>query len=265
MSSIIDVHSHIGQFTNAAMSADGQRLSQMSREAGITHVVTFSIEACYGSLDLGNRHTLAEVDRHNDMLSAMVVVHPRHPASSATWMREAASNPNVVGVKLHPVLGDFDILDAGVMKLMDEQIGPSGLTVLSHVGNESPNVPIDKYLKLAARYPQIRFIAAHLGIGILGNNDAAVNAWKANPLQNVWFDMGTLRAFCGGSVENLLAAVGPDRICFGTDAPLYRSAPFVKVLETLAVDSETRENIAWRNAMAAIPALAGRVRTPARS
>ena len=148
------------------------------------------------------------------------------------------------------------------MRLMENSIGPSGLTVLSHVGNESPNVPIDKFLKLAARFPQVRFIAAHLGIGVLGSNDAAVNAWTGNPQPNVWFDMGTLRAFCSGAVEHLLEAVGPDRICFGTDAPLYRPAPFVRVLETLDVSNETREKIAYRNALVAIPALASRVNVP---
>ena len=88
------------------------------------------------------------------MLSAMVVAHPAHLSSSARWIREASSNPNVVGVKIHPVLGDYDILDCSVMRLMEDHIGPSGLTVLSHVGNESPNVPIEKYLKLAARFPK---------------------------------------------------------------------------------------------------------------
>jgi hypothetical protein len=33
--------------------------------------------------------------------------------------------------------------------------------------------------------------------------------------------MGTLRVFARGAVEGQLDAVGPDRICFGTDAPLY--------------------------------------------
>ena len=261
MAPIIDLHSHLGQFTNSAMSADGERLCSVSRAAGITHVVTFSIEACYGTLDRGNRYTLDQVDRH-PMLSAMVVAHPAHLSSSASWIREASSNPNVVGVKIHPVLGDYDILDSSVMRLMEDHIGPSGLTVLSHVGNESPNVPIEKYLKLAARFPQIRFVAAHLGVGIMGSNRAAANAWMQSPQANVWFDMGTLRAFCSGSVETLLEVVGPDRICFGTDAPLYRSAPFVSVLETLDVPEETREKIAWRNALNAIPTLASRLAAP---
>src|SRR5581483_9030720 len=206
---IIDVHSHIGAITNSAMSADGERLAGLLRQAGITHAVTFSIEACYGSVDLGNRYTLDEV-ASQPMLSAMVVAHPLHLEASATWIREAASNPRIVGVKLHPVLGDYDILDRRVRRLMEEHIGPAGLTVLSHVGNESPNVPIDKYLKLASYYPQIRFIAAHLGIGILGSSQAAVNAWAANPCQNVWFDMGTLRAFASGSIEALLEVAGSD-------------------------------------------------------
>src|SRR5215475_160698 len=86
MTPIIDVHSHLGQFTNSAMSADGETLSRVSREAGITHVVTFSIEACYGTLDRGNRYTVDEVNRQS-MLSAMVVAHPNHMASSAAWIR----------------------------------------------------------------------------------------------------------------------------------------------------------------------------------
>src|SRR2546425_11973704 len=96
---IIDVHSHIGQVTNSAMSADGEALCRMFEEAGITHAVTFSIEACYGALDLGNERTLDEVAKHA-MLSAMVVAHPNHMASSARWIREATSNPKIVGVKL---------------------------------------------------------------------------------------------------------------------------------------------------------------------
>lgn len=259
MPALIDVHSHLGQFASSRMSADGEQLCRLFRRAGITHGVAFSIEACHGGIDLGNQYTLAEVEKH-DMLSAMVVLHPQHPASSARWVAQAASNLKIVGAKLHPVLGNFDILSNSVLRLMEEMVGPSGLTVLSHTGNESPNVPIGRFLQLAARFPGINFIAAHLGVGILGSGGAAIDAWKtAGPLPNVWFDMGTLRSFSSGAVESLLEAVGPDRICFGTDAPLYVPDCFVRLLEALSLPAGVHEQIAWRNALAAIPRLAGRV------
>ena len=106
------------------MSADGTRLCDLFRQAGITHGITFSIEACYGAIDLGNRYTLDEVAKH-DMLSAMVVAHPNYFEASARWVAEAGANPDVVGVKIHPVMGGFDVLSAGVMRLMEQVIEPS--------------------------------------------------------------------------------------------------------------------------------------------
>ena len=31
-------------------------------QAGVTHAVAFSIEACYGGIDIGNAYTLGEVE-----------------------------------------------------------------------------------------------------------------------------------------------------------------------------------------------------------
>lgn len=252
---IIDVHSHLGCSIHSAMSADGVRLSALARTAGITHSICFSLEACSGSLDLGNRYTLDEVEKHPE-LSALLVVHPYHREASLRWIAEAARHPRVLGVKIHPNLGNYDVLSRGMMDLLENHIGPAGLPVLSHVTNDSPTVTIASYLKLAARFPQIHFVAAHLGLGVFGAGDATIEAWADHPLDNVWFDMGTLRAFVNGAVETLLTTVGPDRLCFGTDSPLYTPAPFVRLLETLDTDDETREKIAWRNAVQAFPRLA---------
>ena len=261
MNALIDVHTHLGQFSTHAMSADGERLCALLRQADIAHAVTFSIEACHGALDLGNRYTLDQVARH-DMLSAMVVAHPLHLHASRRWVAEAGSNANIVGVKLHPVLGNYDIRSAAMNRLIEEVVAPAGLTVLSHVGNESANAPIASYLELARKFPSVRFIAAHLGIGVMGLAGAAIDAWREGLCGNVWFDMGTLRAFCNGAVVDLLEAVGPDRICFGTDAPLYIPAPFTRLLECLPIGDDAREKIAWRNALASIPALGGRPGVP---
>ena len=60
------------------------------------------------------------------------------------------------------------------------------------------------------------------------------------------------------AVESLLEAVGPERICFGTDTPLYTPAPFVRLLETLEVTEEVRERIAYQNALDVLPSLTGK-------
>ena len=253
----IDIHAHIGQFTNAAMSADGARLAALYRGAGIAHGVAFSIEACYGGLDAGNRYTLDEVAQQPS-LSAMIVVHPHHLKASAYWVAEAARNPAVVGIKLHPVLGQWDILCAAATRLMEEVVAPSGLPVLSHVGNESPNAPVARFLQFASQFPQVRFVAAHLGVGVMGLADASIDAWRERPLQNVWFDMATLRAFHTGAVEAVVEGVGADRVCFGTDAPLYQPAPFVRLLEALALPHDTKRKIARENALCVFPRLRAR-------
>ncbi|MFN7925182.1 MAG: amidohydrolase family protein [Bryobacteraceae bacterium] len=261
MKALIDVHSHLGQYSIGSMSADGDRLCALYRQAGVTHAVSFSIEACYGGIDAGNRSTLAHA-AEQDMLSVMVVAHPSHYEPSRAWIAQARSNPKIVGIKLHPALGNWDLLSRASLRLMEEAIAPAGLPVLSHIGNDSPNSTIDKYLELAGRFPSVRFIAAHLGVGITGLADTAIDAWSRTPRENVWFDMGTLRAFLTGSVEALLRVVGPDRILFGTDAPLYHPAPFVRMLEALEIDDLARQRIAWVNAVTVIPALRGRAGVP---
>jgi predicted TIM-barrel fold metal-dependent hydrolase len=251
---LIDVHTHIGQFAAASQSADGGSLCAMLQPAGITQAIGFSAEACYGGIDLGNRYTFQEVSKH-DMLKMLLVLHPYHYKSSVRLLQEFAASPKVAGVKLHPHLGNYHVLDTKLIRLIEEEIAPRDLTVLSHVGNDAPNVqPLD-FMRLAGMFPQTRFVAAHLANGILGASHSGINAWREFEPRNVWMDMATLRAFHTGVLEEYVQAVGNDRICFGTDAPLYWPAAFVTMLQTAELDMDTREKIAWKNAQQAFPQL----------
>src|SRR5690349_18655592 len=83
----------------------------------------------------------------------------------------------LLGVKIHPHLGSYHILDRNLSRLIEREIAPRGLPVLSHVANDAPNVTARDFFTLARRFPETNFIAAHLGVGILGDPNAALNAW----------------------------------------------------------------------------------------
>lgn len=251
----IDVHTHLGWFSEANLSADGERLCASLRKAGITEAISFSAEGCHGAIAPGNRYTFQEVCRH-DMLRMLIMVHPYHYENSVECLREMADHPKVVGVKIHPHLGNYHVLDRNLSRLIDAEIAPRGLPVLSHVANDAPNVTAAEFLRLALRFPETNFVAAHLGIGILGDSQAALNAWVETQPTNVWMDMATMRVFQTGKIEECVSVVGGNRVCFGTDAPLYCPAPFSAALDSFEFSEEVRELISWKNALDAFPRLA---------
>jgi predicted TIM-barrel fold metal-dependent hydrolase len=251
---IIDVHTHLGEFADGRQSASGAVLCDMLRVAGITRAIAFSAESCYGGVTLGNHYTFQEVLKH-EMLAMLIIVHPQHFEDSRRLLEELSEHPKVVGIKLHPHHGHYHILDRTLSRLIEQEIAPRGLPILSHVANDSPNVTARDFFELSKRFPEQHFIGAHLGIGVLGNAQHAIDAWEEYQPQNVWLDTGTLRMFHKGKMETYVRTVGPDRLCFGTDSPLYTPAAFTRVLETLDIDDETRQKIAWKNALAAFPKL----------
>src|SRR5690349_7691466 len=108
MRRLIDVHTHLGWFSDARLSADGDRLCGMLRQAGITEAISFSAEGCYGAIAPGNRYTFDEVRKH-EMLRMLVVAHPYHYRDTAEFLEQHAEHPQVVGVKIHPHLGSYHI------------------------------------------------------------------------------------------------------------------------------------------------------------
>jgi len=222
--------------------------------AGITRAIAFSAEACYGGIELGNRYTFQEVSNF-DMLRMLLVLHPYHYESSVRLLEEFADHPRVLGVKLHPHLGSYHVLDSELMRLIEKEIAPRDLTILSHVGNDAPNVQPADFMRLATRFPETRFVAAHLANGVLGGASSGINAWREFEPKNVWLDMATLRVMHTGILEEYVEAVGPNRILFGTDAPLYWPAAFVRMLETSELEPAVQEKVAWKNATQAFPRL----------
>jgi predicted TIM-barrel fold metal-dependent hydrolase len=106
-------------------------------------------------------------------------------------------------VKLHPWLHDYRLTDAiPLLQRCEER----GLPVLAHLGLG----PAEDVEQVLDRCPQLKLVLAHGGIPHFER------LWR---LPRVRFDVA-LRALCSDStVRRLLAAVGPERVLFGSDAP----------------------------------------------
>ena len=95
-----------------------------------------------------------------------------------------------------------------------------------------------RFFRLAAKFPELNFVAAHMGVGVLGTLDAAIDAWLEHCLNaNVSFDLGTMRISIPARCI-LLTRSWTYKLCFGTDAPLYWPPALTWTLQTLDLSPE---------------------------
>jgi len=84
------------------------------------------------------------------------------------------------------------------------------------------SAPLD-FIRWADEYPNVTLILAHLGNGgsAAGDPRLQVQAIQASRHGNVFVDTSSARSILPGLLEWAVAEIGPERILFGTDTPLY--------------------------------------------
>ena len=107
------------------------------------------------------------------------------------------------GVKLHPWLHDYQLIDAiPLLKRCEER----ALPVLAHLGLGPPE-DVEAVLEAC---PKVKLILAHGGIPHFDR------LWR---LPRVRFDVALRALISEATVRRMLDAVGPGRVLFGSDAP----------------------------------------------
>jgi predicted TIM-barrel fold metal-dependent hydrolase len=186
------------------------------------------------------RAALANLAHWEDMAGiAMAVVMPAPtpaPNSRAVvetlagdprWIPCAQVNPNAPGavdearhavtalgcrmLKVMPALYNAPPLSAAVRALMDVARETGIIVNIHSTGNHGDPLEIGA---LARRYPDVPIIMDHMGYRNDGR--AAIAAAEDNP--NIFLGT-TIAAFEPGFVATAIAAVGPERIIFGSNLP----------------------------------------------
>jgi len=177
-----------------------------------------------------------------------VVFGAVHPADDeAPAKLRALADRGARGVKLHPTMQRVAPDDPRAMALY-EVCRERGLIVFFHAGRAGvepgfmqPYARMEHYRAPVEEFADVRFVFGHAGARDL---DEAIPVARGRP--NVWME-----AHGQGvrDIRRLLDEVGPERVLFGTDWPLFpQAASLAKLLIATRDDASVRDRVFRENA-----------------
>lgn len=181
----------------------------------------------------------------DDRIVAFGSVHPDAPDALEELERIHAAG--LKGVKLHPEYQQFYV-DDEKMKPIYRKISQLELITLFHAGHDygfpPPYHAMPEHFLRALQWFDAPVVAAHWGG--MGCSLEVVDKLCGAPL---WFDLSFGYASIARSVaRRIVDKHGADRLLFGSDMPWHRPQWELRLLDTLELSPEEREQICWRNA-----------------
>ena len=253
----IDVHGHYGTCqgdgpisqTDRFMSATAAEVAKRAANCGVEQTLVSPLAGLFprGRADAVSANEVAfrEVPEVPGLLQ-YVIVNPLQPRTfnQARTMLQASW---CVGIKIHPEEHRYQIADQGeaLFSFFEEVQSP----VMTHSG--CPNsLPAD-FVPFADRHPGVRLLLAHLGNGTgdAQRVDLQVRAVAAARHGNIWVDTSSVRNFLPGLIEWAVSELGPERLLFGSDTPLYHIAMQRVRIETAEISAAAKRLILRENAL----------------
>ena len=118
------------------------------------------------------------------------------------------------GLKLHPVIDHYSLLDRELDPIIDTAAN-IGIPIMIHTG-WGPNGSVEDVGKLAERYPDARFVIAHMKEE-RGVNRRLSHIEIASRYENVWLECSYVEH--PRRITQAVEKLGSDRILFGSDCP----------------------------------------------
>jgi predicted TIM-barrel fold metal-dependent hydrolase len=217
----VDIHWHPDHWNLGEHVPSPEEQTEIFDRYGYERVIALSIRALNDSLATGNAETEAWFAR-DPRIYGLIVVDPARATESAEQITRYAGHPRFVGLKA--------IQDPLGIGLDHEAFAPilaacetHALPILAHL----PGVA-----EAARRHPEVTIVAAHGNWGRAGH---------LADVRNVCFDFSTGHALREETqLKRFVAAVGADRVCFGSDMQLLSPAwSLAKLFEAqLAAEDE---------------------------
>lgn len=238
---ITDVHAHIS-FSN--LEEDKRDLLRTAQRYGVTRYYISNVAGgYYPDEEMVTRYNDSVRDfcrEQPELIRGYTYLNPRNK-NSLTELRRGIEDYGMAGVKLWvATYCDVPEVDPIAQQLIAYDKPLLLHTFWKSVGQLADETTADHVANLAARYPELKIIMAHLG----GEAYHSIRAIAKYP--NVWVDnSGTLVG--SNDLNHTVKLLGADRVLFASDMGIAFPGPYGQILEAELTEDQ-RENILWKNA-----------------
>ena len=254
---ITDVHAHvfpdkladkaahsIGDFYGAASycAASVENLLREEQKAGISR--------CVISNSAVTPHQVHDV---NTFLASAAASHPSFVGFGSIYPGmdgfeeelDRIVSLGLRGLKIHPDFQKLPIDDPSGIETY-RAVARRGLPVLFHMGDNRYDFSSPERLtNLLRRVPDLQVVAAHFG----GWNIWPQSLAHPQPESVLYDTSSTLGMTDRDIVLRLIDKIGPDRLIFGTDFPMWSPKEELARFLALDLDESSRQKILYKNFM----------------
>lgn len=229
----IDVHGHLAPTPWDVPDLGPAALADAQAARGIAVTVASSIEAIASHAPTGNAAAVRDV-AGDGRLRAYLVADPRDLPGTRRDLVRHGDAANVAGIKVHAQWSGTATAAPEMAELFD-LLAAHGRPVKIHNGGDGWEAALRA---LADRHPRLPIIVAHAGPGTPSMAAARVAAATSNVHLELASSFASLP-----EVRAVIEATPPDRLLFGTDAPLLEPAFVLGTYADAGVTPETHPDV----------------------
>lgn len=239
---IYDMHGHMGTHNGIYMNrCTPESMARHMRRIGVRRLVFSHHHVLFGAMR--NAEVVEICRQYPDLYRMYVGIIPTYPGNIredlAAFDRWA---PYAVGLKCLADYYKIPLTDPSweyALKFADER----ALPVLFHAWGNSKYNGGKIMLELVQKYPRLKFFVGH---SLYGEWEMAERVVKESN-GNVWLELTAIPGEYG-RIEQLVSAVGSDRLLYGTDMPWFDEYQAVGGVLSAEIAEDDMRNILYRNA-----------------
>ena len=221
---IVDAHVHIGKSTRLQIDADGEMLVRIADSLGIDKICCTDLTALFYDMHEGNRLLYEEMKRFPDRILGYASLHStRFGRDAIDEVDRCYHDYGMRGLKIYST-PEMSIAEPAMLPILEKCVALN-IPILAHTTPQECEY-------LLGAVPECKFIMAHAGSQPFAKGDWNRAIMAAQRFENLYLDTAS-STIDTGFLETCVAALGPDRIIFGTDTPLLDPWPqLAKIRET---------------------------------